>query len=156
MSPKKHSDQFSRREFLHLLSTLGGAAAFTAFLQACSQAGLDPTQALIPTSMPTRFSPTDTLEQTAISTQETLDPTENIKNPTESPGETKIPDSSEIAFVKTSERAKGVRQAVEILGLKNVDKKDVFLKPNFNSSDPAPGSTHPDIFNDAVLLQILE
>ena len=61
MSPKKHSDQFSRREFLHLLSTLGGAAAFTAFLQACSQAGLDPTQALIPTSMPTRFSPTDTL-----------------------------------------------------------------------------------------------
>lgn len=152
MSRSKHGDQFSRREFLYLLSTLGGAAAFTALLQACSQAGIDPTQALIPTSTSTIFSPTDTSEQTAIPTQETSDPSESTTNPTESPGETKMPVSSKIAFVKTSDRAKGVRQAVDMLDITNVNNKNVLLKPNFNSPDPAPGSTHPDILGTIVSL----
>ena len=41
---------YSRRDFLKLASTLGGAAALTSFLQACSQAGIDPTSVLYPTS----------------------------------------------------------------------------------------------------------
>jgi len=46
-----------------------------------------------------------------------------------------------IAFVKTTNRAEGVRQAIDLLGLNAVAGRQVFLKPNFNSSDPAPGST---------------
>ncbi len=49
-----------------------------------------------------------------------------------------------VAFVKTGERAEGVRRALELLGLNPVQGKQVFLKPNFNSDDPAPGSTHLD------------
>lgn len=50
----------------------------------------------------------------------------------------------DVAFVKTSDRAAGVRRALELLGINPVQGKQVLLKPNFNSGDPAPGSTHPD------------
>ena len=48
-----------------------------------------------------------------------------------------------IGFVKTSERESGVRQAFELLGINPVQGKTVLLKPNFNSGDPAPASSHP-------------
>ncbi len=48
-----------------------------------------------------------------------------------------------LAFVKTRDRAEGVRQALRLLDLNPVQGKQVLLKPNFNSSDPAPASTHP-------------
>jgi uncharacterized protein (DUF362 family) len=38
-----------------------------------------------------------------------------------------------------------VRNAIDLLGINPVAGKRVFLKPNFNSADPAPGSTHPDV-----------
>jgi uncharacterized protein (DUF362 family) len=59
-------------------------------------------------------------------------------------------DTSQVAFVKTRDRAQGVRQAVEMLGLNDVSSKNVFIKPNFNSPDPAPGSTHPDVLRTIV------
>src|SRR5438093_8150097 len=49
-----------------------------------------------------------------------------------------------IAFVKTNDRITGVSHAIDLLGLPSFADKDVFLKPNFNSSDPTPGSTHMD------------
>jgi len=55
-----------------------------------------------------------------------------------------------VAFVKTSDRAEGVRRALDILGINPVDGKTVLLKPNFNSADPAPGSTHDDILRTLV------
>jgi uncharacterized protein (DUF362 family) len=59
-----------------------------------------------------------------------------------------------IAFVKTTDRASGVRQAVDLLGINPASGKHVFLKPNFNSADPAPGSTHPDVL--AALVGLLQ
>jgi uncharacterized protein (DUF362 family) len=56
-----------------------------------------------------------------------------------------------IALVKTSDRAWGVRQALAILGLNPLRGNRVLLKPNFNSVDPAPGSTHPDILRSLVV-----
>ncbi len=50
-----------------------------------------------------------------------------------------------MAFIKTDHRAEGVRKAIDLLGINPVAGKRVFLKPNFNSADPAPGSTHPDV-----------
>lgn len=50
-----------------------------------------------------------------------------------------------VALVATSDRAAGVRRALELLGINPVRGHNVLLKPNFNSADEAPGSTHPDV-----------
>ena len=55
-----------------------------------------------------------------------------------------------VALVKTDDRAQGVRRALDLLGLNPLKDKEVFLKPNFNSADPAPGSTHPDTLRALV------
>jgi uncharacterized protein (DUF362 family) len=55
-----------------------------------------------------------------------------------------------IAFVKTSDRAAGVRKALELLALDPVHGKRVVLKPNFNSADRPPGSTHVDVLRTLV------
>ena len=49
-----------------------------------------------------------------------------------------------VAFVKTTNRAAGVTQAIDLLETKSFDGKDLFIKPNFNSADTPPGSTHTD------------
>jgi uncharacterized protein (DUF362 family) len=54
------------------------------------------------------------------------------------------PSVSHVAFVKTTDRASGVKRAIDLLGLEKFRGKDLFIKPNFNSSDPTPGSTHED------------
>jgi uncharacterized protein (DUF362 family) len=56
-----------------------------------------------------------------------------------------------IALVKTADRAKGVRQALEIFGLNPVRGNRVLLKPNYNSAEGAPASTHPDILRTLVM-----
>ena len=55
-----------------------------------------------------------------------------------------------MALVKTSSRADGVRQALALFGVPDTGGKHVFLKPNFNSADPAPGSTHPDVLRTVI------
>ncbi len=57
---------------------------------------------------------------------------------------------SKVAFVKTSERAAGVHAAIRMMPLPPVDGKSVYLKPNFNSADPTPGSTHEDVLRALV------
>jgi uncharacterized protein (DUF362 family) len=64
-------------------------------------------------------------------------------------------DIARVAFIKTTERAEGVRRAMALLGVNPVADKQVFLKPNFNSDDPAPGSTHPEVLR-AVVTQLIE
>ncbi len=51
---------------------------------------------------------------------------------------------SRVAFVKTSDRPEGVRRALRLLSPDGMRGKSVLLKPNLNSADPSPGSTHPD------------
>jgi uncharacterized protein (DUF362 family) len=55
-----------------------------------------------------------------------------------------------IAFVKTNDRVKGISQAIDLLKLPNFKKKDLFIKPNFNSADETPGSTHPDTLKTLI------
>jgi uncharacterized protein (DUF362 family) len=52
--------------------------------------------------------------------------------------------TARVAFVKTKDRGAGVARAVDLLGLAAFGGRDVFVKPNLNSADKAPGSTHPD------------
>lgn len=49
-----------------------------------------------------------------------------------------------VALVKTTDRAAGVMRALNLFGTNPVRDKQVVLKPNFNSADPPPGSTHND------------
>ena len=51
---------------------------------------------------------------------------------------------AQVAVMQTQDRSAGVRGAVLALGRNPVKNKDVLIKPNFNTADPAPGSTHND------------
>ncbi|MFO1398299.1 MAG: DUF362 domain-containing protein [Burkholderiales bacterium] len=55
-----------------------------------------------------------------------------------------------VAFVKTTDRAAGTARAIDLLGLPRFAGRDLFVKPNFNSADPPPGSTH-----EATLIALL-
>jgi uncharacterized protein (DUF362 family) len=57
---------------------------------------------------------------------------------------------TQVAFVKTRDRVAGVNQALDLLGAGPFTGKRLFLKPNFNSADPFPGSTHNDTLNALV------
>jgi uncharacterized protein (DUF362 family) len=58
---------------------------------------------------------------------------------------------TQVAFVKTKNRSTGLESALDLLDVPSVRGKTVFLKPNFNSSDPPPGSTHPDTLRSLAL-----
>jgi uncharacterized protein (DUF362 family) len=55
-----------------------------------------------------------------------------------------------VALVRTRERATGVRRALDLLDLHPASGKRVFVKPNYNTSDPAPASTHPEVLRALV------
>ena len=52
---------------------------------------------------------------------------------------------AKVAFVKTTNREEGIKRAFELLNFKDEFRdKNLFIKPNFNSADATPGSTHND------------
>ena len=52
--------------------------------------------------------------------------------------------TARVALIKIADRAAGVNRAIDLLGLGSFNGRDVFIKPNFNSADTPPGSTHID------------
>ena len=58
---------------------------------------------------------------------------------------------TKISLVRTDNRTEGTRRAVELLKTNPVQGKAVVLKPNFNTADPAPGSTHNDTLRSLIL-----
>jgi len=59
---------------------------------------------------------------------------------------------TKVALVSTKNRGEGVRRATDLLGVESFQGKSVVLKPNFNTADPAPGSTHNDTLESLVLV----
>jgi len=51
---------------------------------------------------------------------------------------------SRVALVRTDDRQNGVKASLKALGINPVKGKKVLIKPNFNTADPFPGSTHND------------
>lgn len=51
---------------------------------------------------------------------------------------------SRVAFFRTEDRKAGVVSSIKALNINPVKNKDVLIKPNFNTADPVPGSTHND------------
>ncbi|MBM3310092.1 MAG: DUF362 domain-containing protein [Candidatus Aminicenantes bacterium] len=58
--------------------------------------------------------------------------------------------TAQVALVRTTDRAKGVEEILKLLGPPLPEGKRVFIKPNFNTADPAPGSTHNDTLRALV------
>jgi len=119
---------------------LAGAGALAPMLAACRalpEAG-PPTAGATPTPPP--LSPTPAAPSA----------TSPAPAPSPGPSPTPAPAPARVALVRTSDRAEGVRRALALLGMPPVEGKAVLLKPNFNSADPAPGSTHNDTLRALV------
>jgi len=140
-NPASHSP-LSRRDFLRM----GGAAALASFLGACSQAESSQETLISPTDTPEIPTPTQEKAAATMPTQEPIQPTQTNPVPSATPGD----GVARLAFVKTDDRLTGVRKAIDLLGVNPAAGKRVFLKPNFNSADPAPGSTHPEVLSALV------
>lgn len=159
-------DLIKRRDFLRQAAALGGLVAIASLLEACGQAGLETPTSAPAVSVKAAHTPTSTSTPTpspiltpsttpAPSPSPTIPPdaTSALKpSPTAPPTPTAAPEASvaRVAFVKTRDRAGGVRRALGLLDLNPIRGKRVLLKPNFNSSDPTPGSTHGDVLRALV------
>ena len=55
-----------------------------------------------------------------------------------------------VYLVKTDDRSAGTRRCLGYMPLPDYAGKTIYVKPNFNSADPPPGSTHNDTL-DALL-----
>ena len=57
---------------------------------------------------------------------------------------------TKVALIKTMDRGDGIGKVMGLLELSSMKGKRVFLKPNFNSADPFPASTHNDTLKTLV------
>lgn len=113
----------SRRKLLQFLSFLGGAAAVPPLMQACAKTAIT------------------TPAASALSFAELPQPT-----PIAATGL----NPHRVVLIKTTDRAAGVRQAIELLQSPGFSGKRVFIKPNYNTGDPAPASTDPVVLETLV------
>ncbi len=132
----ENRERFSRRDFLRLATGLVGGLIISPVLQACQKLGLVETTG----TPPATSSPTITISNTSTPAA----PTQAGSTPPVSDG------MARVALVRTRDRLEGVRRAVSLLGDNTVSGKKILLKPNFNSADPAPASTHPETLRALV------
>lgn len=59
---------------------------------------------------------------------------------------------SKVVVALDPDRVSGTRKVVRILGMPDLKGKTVLVKPNFNTADPAPGSTHIDSLRTLIEL----
>jgi uncharacterized protein (DUF362 family) len=59
--------------------------------------------------------------------------------------------TAKVALVRCEDRAKGIAAALKLISFPSPNGKKVLIKPNFNTADPAPGSTHNDTLRQLVL-----
>lgn len=155
----------NRREFCKRAAASGGVVLAAPLLNACARPDADPTAAivrprtasqLIATSIPV---PTEAPSTATINSQGR---DEEVRTQEPVPKDTALPpvdiDSQEkaiIALVKTSNRSFGIQRVMELLKTNPVRAQKVLVKPNFNSADPFPGSTHPDTLR-ALAVQLFD
>jgi uncharacterized protein (DUF362 family) len=176
MAQPKRTPPVSRRRLLRTAATLGGLAVVTSVVEACSsrvtgtptaplasatvQAHTATPRPLItispsptattapsPTSRP---SPTATESPAPTSPPEATATARPSSTASPEPTATEADGTGRVAFVKTNDRADGVRRALALLGVNPAHGNRILLKPNFNSGDPAPGSTHNDVLRTLV------
>jgi uncharacterized protein (DUF362 family) len=57
---------------------------------------------------------------------------------------------TKVSIVRTQNRTEGVKKAIALLKSNPFQGKAIVLKPNFNSADPTPGSTHIDTLRSLI------
>ena len=57
---------------------------------------------------------------------------------------------SKVALIKTKSREEGIREVLKLVDFPRIKNKKVLLKPNFNTADPTPGSTHNDTLTSLI------
>jgi uncharacterized protein (DUF362 family) len=62
----------------------------------------------------------------------------------------RVPRKSRVAVVRTADRKRGVTDALKLFNPRGIGGKRVVVKPNFNTADDAPGSTHADTLSQLV------
>ena len=150
MSHSEQNKSPNRRDFLHTLAILSSAGVVSLFINACARIGLATPSAAPPTGNTPVPTATATSRPEAEPTETPAASKQEQNSPTTEPAQVAAADAVKIALVKTADRAEGVRRAVELLGINPAENKSVFLKPNYNSAHPAPGSTHPDVLRALV------
>jgi uncharacterized protein (DUF362 family) len=142
----------NRRDFLRLLAAAGGAAALSQVLEACARAGLETpletTAAETPSATPAASHTTGAVSETDTPQPTSTQTPEPTVSDTPAPLEVEV--ASKVVLVKTTDRVQGARTAIQLMGINPLAGKRVFVKPNFNSADPTPGSTHPDVLRTLV------
>jgi len=120
---------------LRMLIAASSATALASLMNACQAVGLiSKTQIPKSTVMPVASS--------TLSLAPSL---------TKVPTSTATPDSrTSVVFIKTRDRATGIRKALEMWGKNPVRGKTVAVKANFNSANLSPASTHPDTLRTLV------
>lgn len=58
---------------------------------------------------------------------------------------------TKVALIKTADRTAGVQKATELIGIPDLSGKKVVVKPNFNTADPPPASTHNDTLRQIMV-----
>jgi uncharacterized protein (DUF362 family) len=122
--------RFNRRQFVH---TLGFTAAAAATQSCRGLDGVSETASPMPSPLPVE--PTIVVPPTAVPTAQ----------PTAQPTATPRSLVGRVALVNTDDRAFGVRRALDLLEINPVRGKRVLIKPNYNTADPAPSSTQPEV-----------
>jgi uncharacterized protein (DUF362 family) len=61
------------------------------------------------------------------------------------------PATSKVVVVKTADRKTGVSEVLRLVRAPTPAGKRVVIKPNFNTADPAPGSTHCDTLRQLMV-----
>lgn len=132
-----------RRNFLKSLVKLAGTATIGAFIQACSSL-LGQSDSQITTGSST------------LSTQpaDSTHAVKTVSSPRTPPVETSAPTEagmvSEVGLVISEERSSGLIRALQLVSLPSFRDQDILIKPNFNSSDPAPGATDPGTLSQLI------
>jgi len=131
----------NRREFLKATASLSGLALTSLLLEACSRA----TPALLeqPTTTPAASTTTEATPTTEL-------PVRPSPTTMATPSVVRRSPMAQVAFVKTQDRAAGVNKALHLLEINSMQGQYLFLKPNFNSADAPPGSTHNDTLSTLV------
>ncbi|MEL6552671.1 MAG: DUF362 domain-containing protein [Cyanobacteria bacterium J06621_11] len=115
----------SRRKLLRRLGLLGSAVMLPPAIRA-----MMPSSSASSSMSPSSIS-LDAIAQTAPSVSNELNP-------------------HRVVLVSTTDRAAGVRRALELLQPPSFQDKRVFIKPNYNTGDPAPAATDPAVLEALV------
>jgi uncharacterized protein (DUF362 family) len=58
--------------------------------------------------------------------------------------------TAKVALVRATDRSQGIAAAMKLISFPSPKGKKVMIKPNFNTADPPPGSTHNDTLRQLV------